>query len=129
MVKMWPKEALPSDTGAVVDSTAGIGQGGYQAAFLAGETSRSHFGQGDMVGETRSLGTSPAHIQILVKLVTVNFCPKLVRVQVLDAVQVVRVRRRGKLTQMGREAAGSSGTHLVVVQARWVGSPHGIGQV
>lgn len=43
---------LACDARAIVDSTAGIGQGRYQAALLTGDTSRSHFGQGDMVRES-----------------------------------------------------------------------------
>lgn len=84
---------LTGDAGAIVNSTAGIGQGRYQTALLAGDASRSHFGQGDMVREARGFGTSPAHVQILVKLIAVNICPELGLVQVIHALHVVGFRR------------------------------------
>lgn len=120
---------LTGDAGAIVNSTAGIGQGGYQTALLAGDASRSHFGQGDMVREARGFGTSPAHVQILVKLVAVNVCPELGLVQVIHALHVVGFRRGRQLAQVGGKPVLSSRAHLVVVKAGGMGSPHGVGQV
>lgn len=82
-----------------------------------------------MIREPRGIGTSPVHIQILVELVAVHFCPKLVGIHVFHALQMVRFGRWGELAQVGGKATGGSGTDLVVVHARWVRSPHGIGQM
>lgn len=120
---------LTGDAGAIVNCTAGVGQRGYQAALLAGDAPRSHFGQGDMVRESRGFGTSPAHVQILVKLVAINVCPELGLVQVIHALHVMGFGWGRELAQVGGKPVLSSRAHLVVVYAGRMGSPHGVRQV
>lgn len=129
LVALGARASLAGDAWAVVDGTAGVGQGGYQAALLAGDAPRSHFGQGDMIRQSRGFGTSPAHVQILVKLIAVNVRPKVGLVQVIHALHVVGFGWGGELAQVGGKPALSPRAHLVVVEAGGVGSPHGIGQV
>lgn len=120
---------LTGDAGAVINGAAGVGQGGYQAALLAGDASRSHFGEGDVVRESRGVGTSPAHVQILIELVAVNVRPQLALVQVIHALHVVGFGRGRELAQVGGKPVLSPRAHLVVVYAGGMGSPHGVGQV
>lgn len=68
---------LASDACAIVDGATGVRQGRYQAVVLARQSSVGQLGQGDMVSLSWCLGTSSAHIQILIKLVEIHIGPQL----------------------------------------------------
>lgn len=69
---------LSRDAGAVVDSRAGIGQRGDQAALLgAGHGAWGQLGQRHVVREPGGVGASPAAVEVLVELGQVHVGPQV----------------------------------------------------